>query len=165
MTAGQAKPAPSYLPRTIALMNTGNCRGFSLVELLVIVIVAGILLGIAVPSYQSYILRSERTDATAALIAIAGSQERFYLQNGSYASTTQLAQLGFPSSHTERGYYRLSIKPHMGGLSVGYTAKASTVMTEKQAADSDCAAFSIDEMGHRGANGRFDPIVVLECWR
>jgi len=146
-------------------MNTGSCKGFSLVEILVVVIVAGILLGVAVPSYQGYVLRSDRTDATNALIQITGSQERFYLQNGSYASNAQLALLGFPASHTERGYYRLSITPHKGGLSIGYTAKATVVTTEKQSADSDCAAFSIDEMGHRGANSGFNPTAVEKCWR
>ena len=146
-------------------MNMGNCKGFSLVEILVVVIVAGILLGVAIPSYQGYILRNDRTDATVALTNIAGSQERFYLQNGTYASNVQLAALGFPTSHTERGYYRLSIVPHIGGLSVGYTAKASAVRTEKQAADSNCATFSIDEMGQRGANGSSNKALIEECWR
>ena len=77
----------------------------------------------------------------------------------------QLAALGFPTSHTERGYYRLSIVPHIGGLSVGYTAKASAVRTEKQAADSNCATFSIDEMGQRGANGSSNKALIEECWR
>ncbi len=145
-------------------MNMGNGKGFTLVEILVVVIVAGILLGVAIPSYQGYVLRSDRTDATVALVNIAGSQERFYLKNGTYASGAQFAKLGFPTSHTEHGYYRLSIVPHTDGLAAGYTARASAVMTEKQAADIDCATFSIDQSGQRGANGGFNKTIINECW-
>jgi len=145
-------------------MKLSNGKGFSLVEILVIVIVAGILLGLAVPSYQGYIQRSDRTDATVALQQISGSQERFYLQQGRYASNAELGAVGFPAAKTERGLYRLSIAPHRSGLSVGYTARAVAVATAKQSADSNCRTFSINELGHRGVNDGYNPTVVEECW-
>ena len=56
-------------------------RGFTLIELMVVVVIATILLGIAVPSYMSQVRQSRRTEAKTALLDLAGREERF-LQRG-----------------------------------------------------------------------------------
>lgn len=56
-------------------------RGFSLIELMVAVVIIGILTAIAVPSYQSYIQRADRTVAQSALIQLAATMERYYAAN------------------------------------------------------------------------------------
>ena len=60
--------------------------GFSLIELLVVVTIIGILGMIAVPSYRAYTMRAHRTEAKTALLQIATSQERYYIQNNSYGT-------------------------------------------------------------------------------
>ena len=64
--------------------------GFTLVELMIVVLIGSILIGVGLPSYRNYGRRASRADGTMALLKIASSQEKFYLQNGTYASTAQL---------------------------------------------------------------------------
>ncbi len=150
------------------MRNTND--GFTLTELLVVVLIITVLMGLGLPGYRDFVLRGGRTDATTALMRLAASQEKFYLQNGQYASNAQLAVapplgLGFAGAQSEHGYYALTIAPNPAGLAVGYTASATIVGSAKQADDVDCTAFSIDQNGRRGANGGYDPMDVEECWR
>ena len=52
-------------------------RGFTVIELMVVVAIVGILAAIAVPSYQEYMLKSRRADGTAALLKLQLAQEKF----------------------------------------------------------------------------------------
>lgn len=145
-------------------------RGFTLTELLVVVLILSLLVGIGLPGYRDFVLRGGRTDATTALLKLAAGQEKFYLQNGRYASNAELPAalpvgLGFTGSKSEHGYYGLSIAPNAAGLAVGYTASATPVAGGKQADDSDCTAFSLDQNGRRGANAGYNPATVEDCWR
>ena len=95
-------------------------KGFTLTELLVVVLIASILVGLGLPGYRSFVIRGGRTDATTALMKLAASQEKFYLQNGIYASNAQLAALppaglGFVGSKSEHGYYNPGDRPRAGG--------------------------------------------------
>jgi type IV pilus assembly protein PilE len=51
--------------------------GFTLVELMIVVVVASILVAIAVPSYQYEVQKARRTDARNAILDIAAREERF----------------------------------------------------------------------------------------
>lgn len=143
-------------------------RGFSLTELIVTVAVVAILAAVAIPSYRQYVMRASRADATAALLRLASNQERFYLANNTYADDDELGEAppdGLGMAGTERGFYELAIEPHEDGLAVGYTATATVVDGEDQADDTDCAVFSVNEQGVRGAeNGEGDDNTET-CWR
>lgn len=65
-------------------------HGFTLAELLIVVIVVAILAGIAYPSYQRYISRARQQDARSQLMAIRQAQEIYKLQYGGYTSNTSL---------------------------------------------------------------------------
>ena len=81
--------------------------GFTLVELMITLVIIGILIGVALPSYRQYVIRSNRVDATSALLRVAANQERFYLQNNTYSA--DLADVGFPGGATTEGHYTLAI--------------------------------------------------------
>jgi type IV pilus assembly protein PilE len=143
--------------------------GMTLIELMIVVVVLGIIIAIGVPSYRGYIIRANRVDATSALLRLAANQERFYMQNNTYASDAELAAalpagLGIPG--TDHGYYNLTIAAAGGGLVVGYTATAAVIVGESQGADTDCWQFTVNEMGLRTASKKAPPVDNTgACWQ
>src|SRR5450756_1396395 len=67
-------------------------KGFTLVELMVVVAVIGILAAVAVPSYSNYVIRGKLVEATSALSDGRIKMEQFYQDNRTYVPT--VAQLG-----------------------------------------------------------------------
>src|SRR5690625_648531 len=59
-------------------------HGFSLVELLVVVLVLAILMAVAMPGYQKHAVKTKRAEATAILMSTAQALERCYSRNSSY---------------------------------------------------------------------------------
>ena len=82
-----------------------NNKGFSLIELMIVLAIIGVLGAIAYPSYDSYMKKSRRSDGKIGLQRMADRQERFYLQNNTY--TTDPANVG--GAATKENYYALSI--------------------------------------------------------
>ena len=65
-------------------------RGFSLVELLIVVAVISILAAVAIPAYYNHVLRVRQSDAMNDLLDIKASQEMYFSQYGEYAQWTAL---------------------------------------------------------------------------
>lgn len=139
-------------------------RGVTLVELLVVVLILSIVLGLGVPGYRQYVMRANRTDATAALLRIAAAQERFYLQQGRYAGAGEMAAAppaGLGIAATERGYYNLEVDAP--DPAVGFTATATAV--GGQLDDDHCRSFSVNEAGQRSALDDGGAPNLEACWR
>ncbi len=79
-------------------------RGFTLIELMVVVAVIGILTMIAYPSYQSYVIRGNRSQAQQFLMDIAQREEQFRLDQGRY--TSSLTDLGSSVPAQVAKYYQ-----------------------------------------------------------
>lgn len=79
--------------------------GFTLIELVMVIAIVGILMAIAIPSYNSSTTKARRTDGQTALMDVMVRQERFYTENNTY--TTDLGDL--PAQETSpEGYYTIS---------------------------------------------------------
>ena len=137
-------------------------RGMTLIELMVVVVVVAILASIAVPSYRNYVLRTHRTEAKSALLALAAQQEKFYVQNNTYAGNGVLTTappngLGMPAT-TENGWYTLSI---MAADAETFTARATAA--GGQLDDTDCATMSITALGVKTATKQGGGASTV-CW-
>jgi len=145
------------------MRNANRNLGFSLVELLVVVLLMSIIMGLGIPGYRQYTQRAARADATTALLRLAAAQERWYLQNGTYATNAQLqaappAGLGFTGAQTERGFYDLQITV---ANALAFTVQATPAAGQPQTTDADCQTFGMDERGTRISG----PQGINVCWR
>ena len=142
-------------------MGSKRPTGFSLIELLVAVAILAIIMAIAVPSYQQYIIKSHRIDAVQSLTDLSNRLERYYTENNTYASATIGAAAAtdvLPAAGSSGGYYDLSI------VSAGTTAHAYTIQaTAKGAQSSDtvCSNFTLTDTGILGVSGSGS---VIDCW-
>jgi type IV pilus assembly protein PilE len=101
--------------------HTTKTRGFTLIELMIVVAVIGILAAIAVPSYRSYIVRAARVEAQTEMLELASLQEKIFLNsnnyacsvtapyNGTSATPCTAAGLGRTSGLTKDGRYALTL--------------------------------------------------------
>ena len=142
-------------------------KGFSLIELLIVVVLVSIVLGVGVPGYRQYVERANRADATTALLRLAAAQERFFIANGAYATEAQRAgapPAGLGIGGTERGYYDLNIA-NPNGAAIGYTITATIAAGSNQADDTECTTFTVNERGQRTTTDGGGADTTEDCWR
>lgn len=84
-------------------------RGFTLIEVMIVVVIIGILASIALPSYQQYIIRGNRAAAQAQMMDIANLEQQYILANRVYTATG--ADLGYalPSDVAARYSYAITV--------------------------------------------------------
>ena len=111
-------------------------RGFTLIELMVVVLVVAVLATVALPSFLEQVRKSRRADAITALNQIAQAQERWRANNAAY--TDVLTSAGLNVANPSSGYYTLSAA---SASSTGYTATATAAGA--QLADTKCATFTL----------------------
>ncbi len=131
-------------------------RGFTLIELMIVVAVVGILASIAVPSYLQYLERGRRAEGRAALEAAAQMMERFYSINNSYPATLAAAGINATS---ETGRYTIAAPAAgaTGALATSYILTASPTGW----VDANCGNLTLDSSG---ARGRSAGAMTVQAW-
>ena len=129
-------------------------RGFTLVELLIVVVIVGVLAAIAYPSYVAHVQKSRRSEGKAALLAAAGQMERYFTERSTYATATLGAGGVYPDA-TENGYYSLSLAG-LGASTFTLRATPAGVQT-----DDPCGTLTYTEQGQKGQTGAAPP---SQCW-
>lgn len=146
--------------------NSRRESGFTLIEVMIVVVIVGIIASIALPSYQSSIRKSRRSDAHALLQAAQLAQEKFRLNNTSYAVTADFGNAAFTGvcvtvggqCRSQGGYYALTSTIGAGALAgVQYTLTATPIGT--QASDTTCSTITIVQNAGGVTNGP-----TTTCW-
>lgn len=112
-------------------------RGFTMIELMIVVIVMGVLAAVALPTFLESIRKGRRSEAFAAIATVQQAQERWRSNNPQYASS--VGSLVIASPTRPGGYYSLAVSPVAGSEGVSYTVTAEAVAGTSQANDGDCA--------------------------
>jgi type IV pilus assembly protein PilE len=137
--------------------------GFTLVELMVVVVIATVLLTIAIPAYNTSIRKSRRTEARTALLDLAGREERYYNTSSPPAYSANLSDLGYgvagPTTTVGSGYYSVTVAvTNPAGAASTYTITAVPI-TADQLKDTTCLSFTLNNAGTQGAT------TMPTCWR
>jgi type IV pilus assembly protein PilE len=117
-------------------------RGVTLLELMIVVVIIGIMAAIAYPNYRDFAARAKRNEAKAILLEIAQNQERFYLQNSTYGTLSQLGYAG-DTITTDTGSYQVTISPPPDASN--FNAIATFQLGGSEAGK--CLTFTVDGRG------------------
>jgi type IV pilus assembly protein PilE len=112
--------------------------GFTLIELMIVIVIVAILAAIALPGYQSQIRKSRRSDAIALMSQVQQAQERWRSNNAQYAASMAALSIG---TSTSGGYYTLATAPVGGSEAVSFTITATG--QGSQTSDSGCQVMRV----------------------
>lgn len=97
-------------------------RGFTLLEVAIVAVVVGILAAIALPSYNNYVKRTNRSQAKQFLEDIANREEQYRLDQRAYTGTLGSGGLGLAIPSDVTPYYDFTAAGTITVVTVGNTA-------------------------------------------
>jgi len=141
--------------------------GFTLLELMIVVVIIGILSALGYPSYMQYVVSTKRTAATSVLLQVADRQQQFFMDNKTF--TADMTNLGFPASPLVVGDDGRSLASgdaksvytiSMSNVGVTTYTITATPLHAQLSRDTECGALTLDQSLAKGAGG-----AVADCWR
>ncbi len=141
--------------------------GFSLIELMIVIVVIGVITVIGVPTYQQSVIKGDRTIGKSALVETLSRQEQYFIHNKSYA--TGLTNLGYPAityyiDRNGKTSTNASGSIYLIRLANGATTRQFTleaVPQNRQADDTYCGTYGLTDSGVKTVTGSSG---ITTCW-
>jgi len=140
--------------------------GFTLIELMIVVVIVAILMGVAMPAYQDQVKKTKRGLGKAELLEVTARQEQFFINNRQYA--VSLDTLGFTNPYSidvdgnavattagDRIYTISLVSP----TTTAYAVQAAPQLG--QASDTLCGTLTLSSTGVKSESGSGS---VDDCW-
>jgi type IV pilus assembly protein PilE len=152
--------------------------GFSLIELMVVVTIMAILAAVAMSIYQGYVVRTNRSAATACMSQYANYMERFYTTNLRYdesfpsssstadpvanpvSGATPTLTLDCAGTSQTGNNYAVTV-PAVAATTYTIQAKPVGVQATR---DSTCGTLTLNQIGTRTANSLSTSTILAQCW-
>ncbi|MBN6775067.1 prepilin-type N-terminal cleavage/methylation domain-containing protein [Pseudomonas granadensis] len=126
-------------------------RGFTLIEIMIVIAIIGIVITIAAPSYTEYLKKGRRAEVVSLLSEQAQILERFYTRNNVYTGVTGLS--------AGNDFYTLTPTITDQTFVLTATRKSGTSM-----ATDKCGDFTLTNTGVRGMNNATTGLTTKDCW-
>jgi type IV pilus assembly protein PilE len=139
-------------------------RGFTLMELMIVVAIIGIIAAIAIPNYTNSITRSRRAQAASCLQEASQFMERWYTTNLRYdIDVNTNAAIGYPAlgCATENNINQYYTFGFNGAVAARTYSVQATAINAQATADSTCGNLRINQSGTRSITGSGD---VKNCF-
>jgi type IV pilus assembly protein PilE len=142
-------------------------RGFTLIEIMMVIAIIGILAAIALPGYEQYVTRSKRGLAKSAIVQVMDRQAQFFVDNKRFA--TDLTDLGYgedgfginrsgkevASTSADRVYV---VQLASGASTMAFTMEAVPQLSQATK-DAKCGTLQITHTGVKSVTG-----TGTDCW-
>ncbi len=136
-------------------------RGMSLIELMAVLLILGLLLGLAWPSYQSHVRRAYRVEAAAALLEAQQFMERWHALQGRY--TTEAGTAPALPARLQKLPAQGELRYELSLSSVDAAAYVLQAQPRGRMADDVCGRLTLSSTGARGRSG--SSLSVQQCWQ
>jgi len=155
-------------------MKINKSHGFTIIELMIVVVVIGVIAAIAIPAYSDYVTRARRADAKKAILALQLAQEKlrancvFYAQNignSNNCGVNSGATTVLGSTSSPDGYYNLTVQAGSAS-STAYTLVAVPTGSQN---DPECLNFELEVSGalefKTNTGTVADANEIATCWQ